>query len=60
MMVLTSLLKTPWLIACFITLGVTSIIWQQLTRRAEGLSVAILSHILADLGMILTVYFMLN
>ena len=59
MMVLYSLLKTPWLIACFVALTVTSIIWQHITRRAECLSVAALSHILADFGVILTTYFML-
>jgi len=60
MMVLYSLIKTPWLIMCFITLGAASIVWQQLTRRSESLSIAVLSHILADLGIILTAYFMLD
>jgi len=54
MMVLVSLLKTPWLIAAFITLVISSAVWQHLTRKAESLAPAILSHILADLGVILT------
>ncbi len=60
MMVLISLLKAPWLIACFITLAAASIVWQQLTRRADSLSVAVLSHIFADLGVILTAFYMLG
>jgi hypothetical protein len=60
MMVLASLLKTPWLIASFIALAVTSIAWQHITRKAQCLSVAALSHILADFGVILTATFMLR
>ena len=54
MLVLVSLLKMPWLIACFVTLTITSIVWQHLTRKSDSLTPAILSHILADLGIILT------
>jgi len=56
MLVLISLLKTPWLIAGFITLVITSIVWQHLTRKADSLYPATLAHILADLGVILTAY----
>jgi len=57
MMVLYSLIKTPWLIMCFITLATASIVWQQLTRQSESLTVATLSHILADFGIIIAAYF---
>jgi hypothetical protein len=60
MMVLVSLLKTPWLVAAFITLVITSIVWQHLTRKSESLAPAILSHILADLGVILTAAFIVG
>ncbi len=34
--------------------------FNRLTRRSDSLSVAVLSHILADLGIILTAFYMLG
>jgi len=53
MMVLCSFITVPWLVACFIVLITTSVIWKQLTCRADSLYPAVLSHVLADLGVIL-------
>ena len=53
MLVLFSLVKTPWLIFCFAALTAASIAWQWMTQKSGSITAAILSHILADLGMIL-------
>ena len=56
-LVLYSLLTVPWLIVCFIILTTASVVWQQWTRRAHSPAVPIASHVLADLGVIIAVYF---
>ena len=59
MLVLSSLVAAPWLIFCFVALASASFAWLLLTRRSGSLAVASLSHILADLGIILTAAFMI-
>lgn len=56
MLVLGSLVTAPWLTFCFIALATASFAWQLLTYRSGSLTSATLSHILADLGIILTAY----
>ena len=55
-LVLYSLLTTPWLLVCFVILTSASFIWQQVARRANSLAVPIVSHILADLGIIVAAW----
>jgi hypothetical protein len=55
-LVLYSLLTIPWLILCFTVLLIVSYMWQQLTRMSQSLIPAILSHILADLGIVVAVW----
>ncbi len=50
MVVLCTLLTLPWLFVCFCVLATVSLLWQQVTRQTNSLTVAITSHILADLG----------
>jgi len=52
MLVLYSLLSTPWLLLCFVVLVVASAIWQQMAKRSGSLTLPALSHILADFGVI--------
>lgn len=56
-LVLKSLLNTPWLISCFIALLAVSFIWKYLTNQSHSLLPAICSHIFADLGIIIACYF---
>jgi hypothetical protein len=55
-LVLASLMSWPWLIVCFCVLLVSSYIWQQSTTRAKSLSVAIVSHTIADFGIVLAAW----
>lgn len=56
MIVLASLLKLPWLILCFVLLTLASFIWQKMENMSKTLAVPVLSHILADFGVILVTY----
>lgn len=53
LLVLSSLLSAPWLILCFVVLAATSCAWRHLVQRTGGLLAAILSHVLADLGIVI-------
>lgn len=53
MPVLASLVTAPWLIFCFFALTLASLVWQWLTRTSGSLMPAVLSHLCADLGIIL-------
>ena len=55
-LVLYSLLAIPWLILCFVVLTATSVIWQQMAKRTNGLSVPVAAHVLADLGIIIAAW----
>lgn len=60
MLVIFSLVTLPWMIFCFIALTAASFAWQWLTRKSGSLLPSTLSHILADLGMILAAYLALS
>ena len=51
-LVLYSLLTPPWLILCFGVLATASFVWQRMTARTTSLAVPIVSHVLADLGVV--------
>jgi hypothetical protein len=51
-LVLHSLLQVPWLVACVLVLAAASFAWRWMTERSGSLVAATMSHILADLGMI--------
>lgn len=56
MIVLSSLLKFPWLILCFVLLVIASFVWQKMENMSKTLVVPIMSHILADFGVILVTW----
>ena len=56
MLVLYSLLTLPWLILCFIVLLTASYIWQYMTRQTGSLALPVLSHVLADFGVVLAAW----
>ena len=58
MLVLVSLLRAPWLILCFVILGAASLSWHEMSRRGAGLLTPMLSHILADFGMVVAAWIM--
>jgi hypothetical protein len=51
--VLASLLPVAWLAACFVILVGASASWERLVRRSGSLAPAVVSHLLADLGIVL-------
>ncbi len=53
MVVLIDLLGTMWLMVCFLVLAGASWAWKLMTERAGGLALPVLSHVLADFGIIL-------
>lgn len=55
-LVLYRFLTVPWLALCFVVLLTASAAWEALTRRTGSLAVPTLSHILADLGVILAAH----
>ncbi len=55
-LVLHSLLTIPWLILCFVVLAIASCLWQWMTGWSRSLLPAILSHILADMGIIIAAW----
>jgi hypothetical protein len=56
MLVLSSLLTLPWLVLCFCVLATASYIWMHMARQANSLVLPTLSHILADLGIVLVAW----
>jgi hypothetical protein len=56
MIVLASLITVPWLLLCFAVLMVTSLAWKQMARTTRSLTVPTISHVLADLGVILAAW----
>jgi hypothetical protein len=53
LLVLGSLLSTPWLVVCFAVLTAASLLWQRTGTRAGSLAVPVVSHMLADVGIVL-------
>jgi hypothetical protein len=56
MIVLSSLLSLPWLTVCFGVLVGASFSWQLMCHRTRGITVAVISHILADLGVVVAAW----
>lgn len=56
MIVLSTLLTLPWLVVCFGVLTISSFLWKQMEQKSESLGLAVISHVLADFGIILTAY----
>jgi len=56
LIILGSLLDWPWLLACFIVLTGTSILWKHWQKQTGSLWIPALSHIFADLGIIIAAY----
>ncbi len=54
--VLYSLLNIPGLILCFVVLATMSMIWDQITKRTNSLAAPVVSHVLADFGLILAAW----
>lgn len=56
MIVLSALLTLPWLILCFGVLAGASFAWRLIYHKSRGLTVPVLSHILADLGVVVAAW----
>jgi len=56
MLVLHSLLTVPWMILCFVVLTISSFLWQLMTAKSNSLAAPVLSHVLADLGIIIAAW----
>ncbi len=56
MIVLSSLLTLPWLMLCFGVLVVASFSWKLMYHRRRCLTVPVLSHIFADLGVVVAAW----
>jgi hypothetical protein len=56
LLVLHTLLTPLWLAVCFAVLVAASFAWRILTTRTGGLTVAVVSHVLADLGVVLAAW----
>lgn len=56
MLVLSSLLALPWLFLCFAVLVAASLWWKQVARTTNGLTIPTLSHVLADLGVVIAAW----
>ncbi len=54
MLVLYSLLNVPWLIMCFVVLASASFTWQWMAKRS--LALPVVSHVLADLGVVIAAW----
>lgn len=55
-LVLCSLLTSPWLAACFVLLTGASWMWQRMARDSGGLLLPVASHLAADLGIVVVVW----
>ena len=55
-LVVYSLLTPPWLVLCFGVLAAASFVWQRMTTRTTSLAGPIVSHVLADLGVVVVAW----
>ncbi len=51
-LVLAWFIKLPWLVIAFIVLTVAAYIWRYIASKLEGLAVPLLSHIVADVSIV--------
>lgn len=54
--VLHSLMTVPWLLVCFVLLATVSFLWHVVSTKTMSLTVPLLSHIFADLGIVIVAY----
>lgn len=55
-MLLSTLLTIPLLILCFAILAGSSLAWKRMARATRGVTVPAISHILADLGIVVAAW----
>lgn len=55
-LVLLTLFPYPWLAATFLMLSAVSMFWHHVTRRYRGSFVPIVTHVLADLGIVVAAW----
>ena len=51
-LVLAWFIKPPWLVVVFVILTAAAYAWRHLASKLEGLAVPLLSHVVADIGII--------
>ncbi len=56
MLVLYSLMKAPWLAVCFVVLVTASLLWRRMARESGGLVLPVVSHVAADLGIMIAAW----
>ncbi len=56
LLVLFSLLSVGWLVLCFVVLTAASYLWQKISEQTGDLTVATVSHVLADLGVVVAAW----
>jgi uncharacterized protein len=56
LLVLAMFVGVPWLLVVFVILGAAAWFWRQLVRISSGLILPIISHMAADLTLILVIY----
>lgn len=59
-LVLAWFVKLPWLVIAFIVLTIVAYIWRYLASKFEGLIVPLLSHIAADVSIIVAIYVLIQ
>ena len=59
-LVLAWFIKLPWLVIAFIVLIIASFIWRYLAYKLEGLVIPLLSHIVADISIIVVTYILIQ
>jgi membrane protease YdiL (CAAX protease family) len=59
-LVLAWFIKLPWLVIAFIVLTSVAYIWRYLASKLEGLIVPLLSHIVADISIIVAIYVLIQ
>jgi membrane protease YdiL (CAAX protease family) len=57
LIVLAGYIETIWMIVVFFALTIGAWFWRQMNRLNEGLLASIISHIAADITIILTIYY---
>ena len=55
-LVLMSVAAWPWLMVAFVVLTVVSFLWGELTSRSRSLAPAYVSHVLADVGIVIAAW----
>jgi len=57
-LVLAWFIKLPWLLIAFLVLTITAYIWRYMASKLEGLALPLLSHAIADVGIVTATYFL--